>query len=287
MFFPRPYPDELLASVVMRFLRYYGAEQMQDPLREFFGLNSCALRVDGGSILPLVHQMLRGEYSLDDLLLKHTLWPVERWLLPGTNRYALLTKAKVRIKNDPLLSCSGFGYSQGNHHRQYARMRFCPHCIDEQKEKYGETYWVRDWCLPGIEVCHKHRIPLICTKTGLSASIYEFSLPDRTDAIRTCQTWSGSQGLAQDAHEILVKAPSSPYIMPRRMSFLSFKKFEGYYKVSEYLRIIFGSNGISAERMWLRTSCIWLCRWIYLRARYPDEDICKAIEEETYDILKL
>ena len=38
MFFPRPYPDELLASVVMRFLRYYGAEQMQDPLREFLPL---------------------------------------------------------------------------------------------------------------------------------------------------------------------------------------------------------------------------------------------------------
>ena len=41
-----------------------------------------------------------------------------------------------------------------------ARLRYCPDCVREDVERYGETYWHRMPQLPGVEYCIRHGNPI-------------------------------------------------------------------------------------------------------------------------------
>lgn len=40
-------------------------------------------------------------------------------------------------------------------------VRSCPHCIEEQRADIGLSWWVREHQIPGVDVCLRHKIPLI------------------------------------------------------------------------------------------------------------------------------
>ncbi|MBR1752184.1 MAG: TniQ family protein [Ruminococcus sp.] len=44
------------------------------------------------------------------------------------------------------------------------RLRYCPVCAADDREKYGETYWHRVHQIPEISVCAKHRCRLVSAK---------------------------------------------------------------------------------------------------------------------------
>src|SRR5205085_11862301 len=45
-------------------------------------------------------------------------------------------------------------------YRRLERLRFCPSCVIEDRDKYGETYWHRLHQISGVEICPRHDIPL-------------------------------------------------------------------------------------------------------------------------------
>jgi hypothetical protein len=45
--------------------------------------------------------------------------------------------------------------------------RFCLKCLQEDSNKYGETYWHRLHQIPGVLFCPSHKIPLQDSKTPL------------------------------------------------------------------------------------------------------------------------
>ncbi len=45
-------------------------------------------------------------------------------------------------------------------------LRFCPDCLEEQRAKYGFTYWLRDHQIHGHFFCNRHHVPLCAIQTN-------------------------------------------------------------------------------------------------------------------------
>jgi hypothetical protein len=152
--FPDPYPDELLYSVCAR----YG-DLMQYPnkvtaLQDFFGENTESAIVDlPNRISHLVSSMPIGHlYTEDELIYNHTLYPFYALFLPQERARIVLEAMRGGGVNRVL---ARIGLSTGRPY-QLQWLRFCPSCVTEDKQKFGETYWHRVHQIHGIEVCPHH-----------------------------------------------------------------------------------------------------------------------------------
>lgn len=152
--FPRPYPDELIYSVVARAGIRHGITSPKMLLDEVFDDRKVIATVD----LPNHLASIAGQYpetlgySTESLAYQHTLFPV----------YAPFTTENRR------LNCLNWmiSSSQGAIHlalgvaasriKQERCMCYCPQCLEEQKKTYGEYYWARQWQLAGANCCIVH-----------------------------------------------------------------------------------------------------------------------------------
>jgi hypothetical protein len=152
-YFPTPYPDELLGSVLIRACHHLGlspkslVKVLEDGSSDLFYL------------YPSFFQGLshRTHLSPRDLLVNHTVFPYAAIALPAARR-SLLERE--------LLSSSARGNSVrlraalGLHIEDMSRRRFCKQCRDEECKEIGESYWHRLHALPGVFVCPQHGKPL-------------------------------------------------------------------------------------------------------------------------------
>lgn len=130
-YFPELYEDELLYSIYARYYVHSGHMTMAYALSDLFGNDRA--RVDflfTNKLSSNAIQCLNKNESFEN---KHT-------MLPYYNLF----------KNG--------GYSPVKTKRSW--MRYCPDCVKEDREKYGETYWHREHQIPEIKVCCKHRCKL-------------------------------------------------------------------------------------------------------------------------------
>jgi len=153
---PKPYPDELLFSVIARYCSYLRLN-LSAFARDFFGKKSIRLRADlPGALQEIAEKTyLIWGHSTDDILNELTLFPYYQPFLPektaskkitgltrgGTGSAGLVGVNSFRVKSPPYL-------------------RFCTACRSMDLEKYGETYWRRMHQLPGTLVCLEHELPL-------------------------------------------------------------------------------------------------------------------------------
>ena len=56
-----------------------------------------------------------------------------------------------------------------NSQHQAKFLKFCPLCLEEDRNKYGEAYWHRHHQIPGILVCLKHEIALLDSQVLIGA----------------------------------------------------------------------------------------------------------------------
>lgn len=156
-FFPDPYPDELIYSACARYSDRMRFPSKSCAVREWFGKNATAVVDLPGRLRNLVSQLPPGHhYSLDRLLEKHTLLPFYSPFIPPKR----LLNAKQDMQNRGANRIHArLGIIAGRH-RRLERLRFCPSCVIEDRDKYGETYWHRLHQVAGVEICPRHDIPL-------------------------------------------------------------------------------------------------------------------------------
>jgi hypothetical protein len=187
-FFPDPYPDELIYSACARY-----SDQMRFPskscaVREWFGKNATAVVDLPGRLRNLVSQLPPGHhYNLNRLLEKHTLLPFYSPFIPPKR----LQDAKQDMQNPGANRIHARLGIIASRHRRLERLRFCPSCVIEDRDKHGETYWHRLHQISGVEICPRHDIPLgqsnapwidrSCPSrvTSAESTIHETSLPPR------------------------------------------------------------------------------------------------------------
>jgi len=157
-FFPVPYEDEVLYSVLARYHVRSGNISYKATMRDLFGSTSVTAVMDlPSNIHNLVNNMpLNSRYTEEYLIKNHTLFPFYSAFLPperaeqvfqsmkGENGGSIYTRTGIMASSIVL--------------NQY--FKFCPTCTEEDKLQYGELYWHRVHQISGVLVCPKHYVPL-------------------------------------------------------------------------------------------------------------------------------
>ena len=156
-FFPTPYPDELLYSVVARYHIRSGNKSFRQTHEELF--ETVDLQADK-IVLPnnlnfLVSQLPQGsQLTVESLIKRNTLYPFFRNFLTPIEIYSF--KNLLRSKSSTSISQA----AKISDKERNGVLRFCPQCRVEEEQKYGEAYWHRQHQIPGMLACLKHKVPL-------------------------------------------------------------------------------------------------------------------------------
>lgn len=183
-FFPAPYPDELLYSIVARYHIRSGNKSFRQTHEELF--ETTDLQPDK-IILPnnlnfLVKQLPQGsKLTVESLIKRNTLYTFFRTFLTPVEIYSF--KNLLREKSSTSISQSAKISTQECNRV----LNLCPQCHLEDHQKYGEAYWHRQHQIPGMMVCLKHKIPLTQSQVWLNNELIyyaasqvelEIALPD-------------------------------------------------------------------------------------------------------------
>lgn len=155
-YFPTPYPDELAYSWFCRYLVHSGylshkraledlyCKRSDNPSKEFIGnLNT-----------EVIH-LLEKQYSMNQLVLNHTMFPQYAHFIPLEQK----KRALYRLGHETCDPHHLFTVLPRNEGEQY--LRFCPLCAQEDQRKYGETYWHRKHQIRNMSICLIHKCCLI------------------------------------------------------------------------------------------------------------------------------
>ena len=170
MYLPEIYPDELVYSWLSRYFVYSGYAKHKmlisqllystknNPSIEFIGhLNEAAER------------QITQVYSMNDLILKHTMFPQYARFMPADKRYVAL--AELKRYCDPH---KVFTILPRNEKELW--LKYCPLCVAEDRKKYGETYWHRIHQVRNMLICPTHRCKLVNSEVDIrSEKIFAFN----------------------------------------------------------------------------------------------------------------
>lgn len=171
-YFPVPYPDELLFSVLCRGTEHSGMYAKQSYFSQLLQEKKSIYlnmkyynRFSEDAIT-----FLGGDVAVRNLIMCHTLYPYDM-------RFASYDIRKNFYDSLPE-ECSCYGKSMLRQKKQ-PLLRYCPICTEYDRHTYGETYWHRSHQLETVEVCPEHGVKLIETNIGLSgkASISNHCIP--------------------------------------------------------------------------------------------------------------
>ncbi len=154
-YLPEIYPDELVYSWFSRYYVHSGSlnhkmalqdllqKRSDNPSREFLG-----------NLNPDAREKIQRLYPLEKLVQEHTMFPQYARFLPLTNR-------KKALKILSYESCDPHHlFSVLPRTSEDENLKYCPLCVREDRETYGEAYWHRSHQLRQVRVCHKHHCNL-------------------------------------------------------------------------------------------------------------------------------
>ncbi|WP_238442473.1 TniQ family protein [Desulfofalx alkaliphila] len=159
-FFPTPYEDELLYSVLARYHVRSGNTSSKTTMKELFGSSSITAVVElPANIDKLIERMpVNSKYTAEGLIFNHTMYPYYTAFLPPERAKKVLES----MKNNNATGIYGLTGIMASSLPLNEYIRFCSNCLREDKIKYGELYWHRLHQLPCVNVCEKHQTPLQC-----------------------------------------------------------------------------------------------------------------------------
>jgi hypothetical protein len=198
--FPDPYPDELFYSICARF-----GERMQFPskksvIQELFNKETFSAITDLPNHLDqFLSKLLPGSYyTFDRIVNSHTLFPFYAPFLPDKQLNNLMSDMRKGGKSGTYLRAG----LTSNHIALPQWLRFCPHCVEEDRACFGECYWHRIHQVPGVEVCPSHQVYLQNSAVSLKdRKRYEFISADSVIPLSI----QGTPVASASDQEILVK----------------------------------------------------------------------------------
>ena len=156
-YFPTPYPDELWYSVIARYHTHSGALSWQATMKALFGN---ARDADVGSFFPngSIHKILEQLppcfLSAQEAALQHTLLPFLMRFQPADRKAAIMEAFLAGEDMRPR-------YLRATRDIKPRSMRYCPICLQEDTQTYGEPYWHREHQIGLMPLCPRHRCRLL------------------------------------------------------------------------------------------------------------------------------
>jgi hypothetical protein len=142
-FFPTPYQDELLYSILARYYFWSANTSPKVALRELFGKTTTIATFDLPSNLEnLIKNLTIGSrHTVDSFIQRNTLYPFYSPFL-SSEKSDIHSRTGIIASSIP----------------QIKFFRFCQLCLQEDIKINGEPYWHRLHQIPGVLICSKHQI---------------------------------------------------------------------------------------------------------------------------------
>ncbi len=162
-YFPEVYPDELLYSQLARCYVKAGYPAYIYMAEDFFQDRKVRPDIEFiNSLTPAALQIITKEMPMREIILKHTMFPYYgRFIAKGRRNKAYQALMGMQGNYNKLLpkvkNC------------QDRFLRYCPMCVTEDRDKFGETYWHRKHQIVGINVCSLHKCYLKNSEVVISA----------------------------------------------------------------------------------------------------------------------
>jgi len=156
--FPSLYPDELLYSGIARYHQMSGNTAQKHTVRELFGDRLVCATVDLPSHLRHLSERLGSVYSVQDLIINHTLYPYYRVFISPEKAEYIFNQMSEGMSWGEVHIVLGIPASLI---KLPTHLRFCSSCYAMDISIYHEPYWRRSHQIPGVIVCPMHKVPLI------------------------------------------------------------------------------------------------------------------------------
>ena len=170
--FPQMYPDELFYSVLARYYVRSGHVTYRYCSDELFR----NFRTPDIEYITGLSDELKRIVDLPDVILNHTMFPMNARFITAERRknaWNSFLKGDSKYQN-ALYRRRG----KGNEKRF---LRYCPCCVREDREQFGETYWHRKHQIPGITVCPEHGCYLCDSSVEISGKVSPDLVPAATE----------------------------------------------------------------------------------------------------------
>lgn len=156
VYMPTIYPDELVYSWFCRYYVHSGCFSHKMALQELYCKKSDYLSKEFiGNLNNGAMEQIDKMYSLDKLVLDHTMYPQYARFIPLTEK----KKALYHLGHDSCDVHYLFPVLPRNDGERY--LRYCPLCVKEDRETYGEAYWHRKHQIRNMGICTRHKCRLM------------------------------------------------------------------------------------------------------------------------------
>jgi hypothetical protein len=153
-FFPKPYPDELLYSLIARYHVWSGNYEMSDTMEQLFdNRRERATLLIPKHLKRLADQTKKFGLDYERLLYEHTIFPFITCFLNKASFDFVFSSISNDQKENALCIYK--------HNINQRFLKYCPLCIRDDRDKYGEAYWHRKHQSYGVDMCDKHRCCLM------------------------------------------------------------------------------------------------------------------------------
>ena len=187
-YMPTIYPDELVYSWFCRYYVHSGCFSHKEALQELYCKRSDYLNKEFiGNLNKEAMGQIEKIFPLDELVLKHTMYPQYARFIPLEKK----KEALYRLSHEPCDVHHLFSVLPRNEGEQY--LKFCPMCAREDRERYGETYWHRKHQIRNMSICTKHKCRLM-----------ESSVPAKSEQ---CFTFSPAENYIGDGKVVVESDP--------------------------------------------------------------------------------
>jgi hypothetical protein len=157
-YFPRPFPDEILYSIIARYFRNTLSTSPKKLTRELFNTQCSSATIDLPSHLLDFSRNTTDvfRYTVDEIIDKFTLYPYYHCFLTHVKRKYVLASIKGNFASN-IHTRVGVNASKSTSYRYPV---YCPICLRNDINEYGEGYWHRSHQIPDMLICHLHNCHL-------------------------------------------------------------------------------------------------------------------------------
>ncbi len=166
-YFPPIYPDELLYSQLARYYAKSGYLAYTFAAEDLFQSKTVRPDIEFlNAYTPEALQMITRTMPMTDIVMYHTMFPYYgRFIPPERRRQAFDSLVRMGTEYHNLLSIPK------RRDRISRHLRYCPECVKDDRQKYGETYWHRVHQMVGVNICPRHHCYLIESDIVTSSNV--------------------------------------------------------------------------------------------------------------------
>lgn len=172
--FPTPYPDEVFYSILCRYHIRSCNPGATTTRTEIWGYKESGKSLYLPSNLKKLTDMLPmgSGITVDKLIYEHTMYPYVKPVLPkerANKLYRILSGIDEHAGQ--VYATAGLA---GRRLRTPRYLRYCPMCVQNDINLFGEAYWHRIHQLPGVHICPIHNAYIHDSKCSVHMIFRQF-----------------------------------------------------------------------------------------------------------------